>query len=188
MLGKLRSRLTYANIVSTACLFIVLGGTSYAVATGSIDSREIKNNTVRSKDIRNNSVRGKDVRNGSLLAGDFAPGQLPAGPQGATGPRGPKGDTGENGATNVVVRTLTVTAGVALETAHCDSGERAVGGGVGRSSGSTNSGDVVTHSFPSAGSSPAAPDGATPDGWTSGFVPNTATDVGITFYVVCASP
>jgi hypothetical protein len=38
-------------------LFVALGGTSYAVATGSIDSREIKNSTVRSKDIRNGGVR-----------------------------------------------------------------------------------------------------------------------------------
>jgi len=76
MLSKLRPRLSYANVVSTVCLFIVLGGTSYAVATGSIDSREIKNNTVRSK----------DVHNQSLLAKDFAPGQLPPGPPGPPGP------------------------------------------------------------------------------------------------------
>jgi hypothetical protein len=99
MLAKVRSRLSYANVVSTACLFIVLGGTSYAVATGSIDSREIKNNTVRSKDIRNNDVRSKDVRNSSLLSKDFKPGQLPAGPRGLQGPqgeRGPQGLPGQN--------------------------------------------------------------------------------------------
>jgi hypothetical protein len=54
MAWKLRSHLTYANVVSTACLFVVLGGTSYAVAAGSIGSGEIKNNSVLSKDIRNN--------------------------------------------------------------------------------------------------------------------------------------
>jgi len=78
-----------------------LGGTSYAVATGSIDSREIKNNTVRSGDIRNNTVRGKDVRtetlrssdvaDRSLLARDFAAGQVPAGPRGPAGPAGQNG-------------------------------------------------------------------------------------------------
>jgi hypothetical protein len=91
VLSRLRSRLTYANVVSTSCLFIVLGGTSYAVATGSIDSREIKNNTVGSKDIRDNDVRSRDVRNQSLRAQDFAPGQLPAGPAGPTGATGPPG-------------------------------------------------------------------------------------------------
>jgi hypothetical protein len=93
MRSKVRSHLSYANVVSTLCLFIVLGGTSYAVATGSIDSREIKNSTIRSKDVKNNSLKGADVtglgtgdiRDSSLLAQDFKPGQLPAGAQGAPG-------------------------------------------------------------------------------------------------------
>src|SRR5215211_1687190 len=100
MLSRLGSRLSYANVVSTACLFIVLGGTSYAVATGSIDSREIKNNTVRSKDIRNNQVRSGDVRNQSLLATDFKAGQLPAGPRGPKGDNGDKGAKGDRGPSN----------------------------------------------------------------------------------------
>jgi hypothetical protein len=105
---KLRSQLTYANVMATIAVFVALGGTSYAVATGSIGSREIKNNAIRSGDIRNDQVRSADVRDESLLARDFKPGQLPAGPAGAQGPPGPqglKGDKGEPGATNVVVRT-----------------------------------------------------------------------------------
>ena len=80
MLAQLRSSLTYANVMATVAVFVALGGTSYAIATGSIDSREIKNNTVRSKDIRdntattrdlrNNSARGIDVRNNSLTGAD----------------------------------------------------------------------------------------------------------------------
>lgn len=73
---------------------MALGGTSYAVATGSIDSRELKNNAVRSKDFRNNDVRSKDIRDRSLLRKDFKSGQLPTGP---IGPQGPKGDTGPSG-------------------------------------------------------------------------------------------
>ena len=97
MLSKLRPRITYANVVSTLCLFIVLGGTSYAVATGSIDSREIKDNSILGKDIRTGTIRSSDVGNGSLLAGDFKEGQLPAGPRGATGPQGPQGQQGPQG-------------------------------------------------------------------------------------------
>jgi hypothetical protein len=52
--------------VAVLALFISLGGVSYGVATGSIDSREIKNNTVRGKDIRTNTIRGRDVRESSL--------------------------------------------------------------------------------------------------------------------------
>jgi hypothetical protein len=80
VLARLRSSLTYANVMATAALFVALGGTSYAVATGSIDSREIKNNAVRSTDIqnnqvstgdlRNNSASGRDIRNGSLTGDD----------------------------------------------------------------------------------------------------------------------
>ena len=96
-------RVGHGTVVAYAALFMTLGGTSYAVATGSIDSREIKNNTVRSKDVRNNEIRSRDVRNRSLLARDFKQGQLPAGPQGArgatgaTGAQGPRGLPGEPG-------------------------------------------------------------------------------------------
>jgi hypothetical protein len=55
-------------------LFIALSGTSYAVATGSIDSREIRDNTVKSRDLRNNTVRGRDVRNGSVRSRDLRDG------------------------------------------------------------------------------------------------------------------
>jgi hypothetical protein len=67
-------------------LFFALTGTSYAVATGSIDSREIRNNSVRSKDVRNkallsrdlrdNSVRSTDVREGTLTGTDVFDGGL----------------------------------------------------------------------------------------------------------------
>ena len=95
MLAKLRCYLTYSNVMATVAVFVALGGTSYAIATGSIGSREIKNNSVGTKDLRNNGVRGRDVRNGtirsgdvgngSLLAADFKAGQLPAGERGLQG-------------------------------------------------------------------------------------------------------
>ena len=56
--------------MATVAVFAALGGTSYAVATGSIDSREIKNDTVRGKDIRNNSASGRDIRNDTLTGDD----------------------------------------------------------------------------------------------------------------------
>ena len=83
------------HVVGYIALFVALGGTSYGVATGFIDSREIKNNTVRGKDIRNSTIRSRDVANGGLLATDFASGQLPA---------GERGPAGANGATDVTTR------------------------------------------------------------------------------------
>jgi hypothetical protein len=57
-------------------LFITLGGTSYAVATGSIDSREIKNNTIRTQDVRNHSLVGRDIRDGAIGSQDVRDGRL----------------------------------------------------------------------------------------------------------------
>lgn len=55
-----------ALVVACIALFVALGGVSYGLATGSIDSREIADNTVRSKDIRNNSVYTRDIRNNDV--------------------------------------------------------------------------------------------------------------------------
>jgi hypothetical protein len=41
--------------MATVAVFIALGGTSYAVATNSIGSRQVKNNSIRGVDIRDNS-------------------------------------------------------------------------------------------------------------------------------------
>jgi hypothetical protein len=75
-----------ATVISCIALFVALGGVSYGVATGSIDSREIADNTVRSKDIRNNGVvsrdlrnnqvYGIDIRNNTIRARDVAPNTL----------------------------------------------------------------------------------------------------------------
>lgn len=61
-----RDDLTFANVTSGLALFIALGGTSYAVATGSIGTREIANNSVRGKDIRNRTITDRDVKRNGL--------------------------------------------------------------------------------------------------------------------------
>jgi len=63
-------RISPTTVIASTALFVSLGGVSYGVATGSIDSREIKNNAVRSNDIRNGTVRGGDVRNNSITGAD----------------------------------------------------------------------------------------------------------------------
>jgi hypothetical protein len=117
---KLRPHLTYANVVSTVCLFVVLGGS--AVAATVITGKDVKNSSLTGKDVKNSSLTGKDVKNssltgadlraesvnsddvadGSLLGQDFAPGQLPQGPKGDTGPKGDKGDPGTDASINGV--------------------------------------------------------------------------------------
>src|SRR5215213_2853276 len=58
-------------IVALLALFVSLSGVSYGVATGFIDSRDIKNNEVRSIDIRNNEIRTRDIRNNQVRGIDI---------------------------------------------------------------------------------------------------------------------
>jgi hypothetical protein len=58
-------------LISLVALFVSLGGVSWGVATGFIDSREIKNNTVRTKDLRNNDIRSTDIRNNTIGSRDI---------------------------------------------------------------------------------------------------------------------
>jgi hypothetical protein len=69
VLNRTRSHIT-GNAVAYLALFVALGGTSYGLASGSIDSREIKNNTVRTGDLRNNEVRSRDIRNRTIVGRD----------------------------------------------------------------------------------------------------------------------
>jgi hypothetical protein len=70
MKSILRRRPSPALVISCLALFLSLGGVSYGVATGFIDSREIKNNTIRSKDVRNNTLRTFDIRNNEVRGFD----------------------------------------------------------------------------------------------------------------------
>jgi hypothetical protein len=74
---RLRSRLTYANVVATLALFVALGGTSYAVLH--IGSEEVRDNSLRSRDIRNNTIRSRDIRERALRARDIRPDSLGSG-------------------------------------------------------------------------------------------------------------
>ena len=57
----MRRHLSYANMVSTLCLVLLLGGgTAYAAAK--ITGKDIKNKSVTGKDIKNSSLSGTDVK------------------------------------------------------------------------------------------------------------------------------
>ena len=58
-----------AMVVALVALFVALGGVSYGVAVGFVDSRDIKNNTIRSKDVRNGTIASKDVGRDTLGGG-----------------------------------------------------------------------------------------------------------------------
>ena len=71
MKSILRRRPSPALVISLIALFVSLSGVSYGVATGFIDSREIKNNEIRSLDIRNNQIRTRDLRNNEVRGIDI---------------------------------------------------------------------------------------------------------------------
>ena len=91
MSKSLRAHLTYSNVVSTLCLFVLLGGVAYAAANlpkDSVRSKQIKAGAVKKAELAKNAVSSPKVKDGSLLGADFAAGQLPQGPQGDPGADG----------------------------------------------------------------------------------------------------
>ena len=60
-MSRFRPRLSYANVVSTLCLILVVGGGA-AYAADTIGSEDIINGQVKSPDIGNNQVRSADIR------------------------------------------------------------------------------------------------------------------------------
>ncbi|HEX5911223.1 MAG TPA: hypothetical protein VFY44_12080 [Thermoleophilaceae bacterium] len=73
------SRPSPALVVASISLFIALGGTGYAAATGSIDGREIKNSTIQGKDVKNSSLTGSDVKTSGLTGSDVKSDSLTGG-------------------------------------------------------------------------------------------------------------
>ena len=111
---KLRQHITYANVVSTMCLFIVLGGGAYAatkIPKNAVGANQIRSNAVGSSEIKRSGVTSSDVKNSSLEAADFKAGQLPAGPK---GDQGAPGARGANGATDIVTEESGPVGGVGV--------------------------------------------------------------------------
>src|SRR3954468_4641486 len=203
MVTKITNHLSYANVMATLAVFMVLGGGAYAATK-----------------LPKNSVTTIQVEDRSLLAKDFKAGQLPAGarglkgdqglqgPQGLPGAAGTNGASGSNGsngkdgvngkdaATNVtshrVIQAVNaLTAGTA--TANCSSGERLVTGGGGWVNNITEDLDnlrtVTTLSYngPAVGAVPSG-DAIAPPGWT--VAGNNVGGFGerLYAYAICVSP
>jgi hypothetical protein len=72
---KIRPRLSYANVMSTIAVFLVLAGGS-ALAAGAlgkntVGSRQLKAQSVTTGKIANNAINGAKVANGSLTGEDI---------------------------------------------------------------------------------------------------------------------
>jgi hypothetical protein len=185
---RLRQALTYANVVSTLCLFLLLGGSAYAAL--SITGKDVKNGSLTGVDVRNRSLSGKELRVRSvserhvapealgtrhvqgLRAHDFAAGELPHVPA----PPPP-------GFTRTVVRSASqpvdLFSGTSTITvrADCLPGEQATGGG---GEGPLDEDVMRIHA--------SRPVGNPPHGWEV-RIDKSSTSQGklVTAHVLCAS-
>jgi hypothetical protein len=71
----MRPKLTYANVISTICLFLLLGGgAAYAAShlgKNSVGTKQLKNNAVTTAKLKDEAVTGAKVSDGSLTGSDI---------------------------------------------------------------------------------------------------------------------
>jgi hypothetical protein len=164
---RLRGNLSYANVISTLCLFLLLGGgTAFAAS-------QLAKNSVGAKQIKRGAITPAKLAAAtkSQLKGDI-------GATGLTGAAGPPGVSGAAGATKVVVR---LGAEGEPSEAFCNPGEVAVGGG-GQTPGLE---EALFASRPITAEGKA---GEVPTGWFAGAESPAGEQRPVVAYVVCASP
>lgn len=76
---QLRKRLTYANVMSSIAVFLVLGGAT-AIAAGlaknSVGSKQIKKNAVTTAKVKNNAITTAKIKNGAVTGAKVNAGSL----------------------------------------------------------------------------------------------------------------
>lgn len=166
-MNKTLGKLTYANVMATIAVFLVLGGVSYAafkLPKNSVGSRQLKVGAVTQKKLSKSAQKALE---------------------GANGPRGETGAPGPGGATNVTVRSSPTEAvppgGVVQGTAQCGTGEKAVGGGMEWE-------EVVIKGMVLVESLPFTPGGGPPTGWLASGANESPATKHFQVRVVCASP
>jgi hypothetical protein len=88
---QIRKRLTYANVMSSIAVFLVLGGATAFAAN------QLGKNTVGSKQLKKNAVTTAKIKNGAVTQSKISAAAQSA-LKGATGATGAKGATGATGA------------------------------------------------------------------------------------------
>ena len=166
MIKRLRSKLTYANVMATLAMFFVLGGGAYAATA-----------------LPKNSVGSKELKPGSITLAKLSASAKKAlkGAQGAPGPQGAAGAPGAPGApgaTRVIVRSGLFATGRSV--ASCLPGEVATGGG-----------GFVDPGTPTAwiwNTTPVQINGQVPTAWEAEAESKDGAPVAVQAYVVCAAP
>ena len=76
---RLRGKLTYANVMSTLCLFMLLGGGAYAATrlhANSVGTKQLKGGAVSEAKIKNEAVTTEKLKNGSVTSPKLANGSV----------------------------------------------------------------------------------------------------------------
>lgn len=77
---QIRTRLTYANVMSTIAVFLVVGGASAfaagQLAKNSVGTKQLKKNAVTTAKIKKEAVNGAKIKNGSVSSGKLAAGAV----------------------------------------------------------------------------------------------------------------
>lgn len=77
---RLKKRLTYANVMSSIAIFLLLGGaTAFAagkLGKNSVGTKQLENNAVTTAKIKNNAVTGAKIKNGTITGGKINLGSL----------------------------------------------------------------------------------------------------------------
>ena len=100
-MSRIRSHLSYANVVATGALFVALGGTSYAVTQlprNSVTAKQIRSAAVGPSELRTGAVRSKAIKDRAVALRDISVGARSS-LRGQTGPQGPPGSPGAPAAT-----------------------------------------------------------------------------------------
>jgi hypothetical protein len=154
-LTKIKSRLTYANVIATIALFLALGGGAFAafkLPKKSVGTKNLKAKAVTEPKLGDKAVSEGKIGDGAVTAGKLASGAAYK---------------------NVVYREIvhSSTSGAFSDDIQCASGEQAVGGGalvtnVGGRVTPANDVDVdILASGPTDSGDLATANGATATGW-----------------------
>jgi hypothetical protein len=104
MLGPIKARLTFANVMAVVAVFFALGGSALAVTAlrkNSVHSKQIANNSIKNVDVRGNSLQGSKINESTLKgveAGNISSIQIEKGATCAAALPLPPGVTLEDGA------------------------------------------------------------------------------------------
>lgn len=82
MLKRIRTKLSYANVMATIAVFMVLTGIGFAVAAlpkKSVGKRQLKNGAVTSKKIRKDAVIASKIKTGAVGRSEIASGAINTG-------------------------------------------------------------------------------------------------------------